>query len=102
MGLSRNLTRQVQNSAQATPRCGEAFYMGSRKEKSSACLGVCRGILHLTMLYRVGAPSVSDAALSAASRGGGLGALIGCATLRQALCHQGEVFSGDVQIVDSL
>merc|ERR1712232_1189749 len=34
-----------------------------------AYFGVCRGILHLTM-YRISSPSVSDAALSAASRGG--------------------------------
>merc|ERR1712151_924082 len=64
-----------------------AFCIGSRLAKSFACLGVSRGILHSTMLYRVYAPSVSDAALSAASRGGGLGARIGfgCATLHQAL-----------------
>merc|ERR1711979_143957 len=55
-------------------------------------LGVCRGILRLAMLYRISSPSVSDVALSAASRGGGLGARIGCATLHQALRHfEGEV-----------
>merc|ERR1712039_868621 len=74
---------------EACGACGGSCFGEFSQVVSEQGAGVSRGILHSTMLYRVYAPSVSDAALSAASRGGGLGARIGfgCATLHQALRH---------------